>query len=286
VARTVPLPVTSPQFAFGDFALGPAGSLYLVRSYSDGPPLHAGAFPPQGHLPPLRLSRVSEQGAVLWTTKLDTDIANTQLRTGSDGTLWVGAWSATGKELSGWRAWAPAATPAGQPVPLAEQERRIRWTASVPDGRQVVMVSAGWRGLPWTPEPHEQRVALVDRKGRVARAWRIRSGTSIEPPFPAVTPALVGGDPVVVLFPTRVQGGTFQREYLVLRLGPEGIVRTRFSLPYSDPPLSAFGEWTVTGIRIQPDGSLYQLGSAPEFGVAIYRYPLAPLELASGRPAR
>jgi hypothetical protein len=245
-------------------------------------------FPPQSHFPPLRLSRVSAGGQVLWTSKLDTDIANTQLRTGPDGTLWVGGWSATWKDDPyDWRAWAPAATPAGRPLSLAQQEAQIRWTASVPGGRQLVMVSAGWTGLPWTPEPHEQRVALVDRAGRVVRAWRIRSRTSIEPPFPNVTPALVGGDPVVVLFPTRVQGGTYQREYLVLRLGRKGEVRTRFALPYSDPPLSAFGEWSITGIRIQPDGKLYQLGSAPDFGVAIYQYPLAPARARlPGTPAR
>jgi hypothetical protein len=277
VARTVPLPVSSPQFAFGDFALGPAGSVYLVRSYSKGPPLHAGLFPPQGHLPPVRLSRVSEDGKVLWTSKVDTDIANTQLRTGPDGTLWVGAWSATWKDDPyEWRAWAPAATSAGRPVSLARQEAGIRWTASVPDGRQIVLVSAGWTGLPWTPEPHEQRVALIDTAGRVVRAWRIRSGTSIEPPFPSVTPALVGGDPVVVLFPTRPQGGEYQREYLVLRLGRTGDVRTRFALPYDEPPVSAYEGWAVTGVRIQPDGRLYQLGSAPDFGAAVYQYSLAP----------
>jgi hypothetical protein len=277
VARTVALPPASPPpFAFGDFALGPAGSLYLVRRYAEGPPLHEGIFPPQGHFPPLRFSRVSEGGTVLWTGELDTDIANTQLRTEPDGTLWVGAWSATGKELGGWRAWAPAATAAGQPRSLAEQERRIRWALPLPDDRQIVTVSAGWKGLPWTPEPYEQRVALVDRAGRVVRAWRIRSRTSIESPFPNVTPALVDGDPVVVLFPTRVQGGTFQREYLVLRLGRDGGVRARFALPYSEPPLSAFGEWAITGIRIQPDGKLYQLGSAPDFGAAIYEYSVDP----------
>jgi hypothetical protein len=273
----MPLPASSPQFAFGDFALGPAGSVYLVRSYSNVPPLHDGMFPPQGHFPPLRLSRVSAGGQVLWTSRLDTDIANTQLRTGLDGTLWAGAWSATWKDDPyDWRAWAPAARPAGRPRSLAQQEAGIRWTASVPDGRQIVAVSAGWTGLPWTPEPHEQRVAVIDRAGRLVRAWRIRSRTSIEPPFPSVTPTLVGGDPVVVLFPTRPQGGEFEREYLVLRLGREGEIRARFSLPYDDPPLSAFEGWAITAIRVQPDGTLYQLGSAPALGAAIYRYSVAP----------
>jgi hypothetical protein len=91
-----------------------------------------------------------------------------------------------------------------------------------------------------------------------------------------VTPALVGGDPVVVLFPTRPQGGEYEREYLVLRLGPKGGIRTRFSLPYGDPPLSAFEGWAITGLRVEPDGQLYQLGSAPDFGAAVYQYSLAP----------
>ena len=60
----------------------------------------------------------------------------------------------------------------------------------------------------------------------------------------------------------------------MLRLGPRGGIRTRFALPKRDPPRSAYGESAFTDIRVQPDGRLYQLGSAPDFGAAIYRYSL------------
>jgi len=270
VARTVPL-----SFApFGDFALGPAGSLYVVRGYSKGPPVHPGGWP--SSFPPLQLSRVSMGGNVVWTRKLDTDDASVQLRTGPDGTLyWTGGGSGQkAKEGQGWRPWAPAVTPVGRSLPMATQERRVRWTQPLPGGRQLVLATTGWTGLPWTPEPHEVRVALLDRASRVVRAWRITSRTIIEPAG-AATPALVGGDPAVVLFPTRPSGGTYQSEYLVLRLGPKG-VRTRFSLPFDEPPRSAYAGYTITEIRVQPDGKLYQLGSAPDFGAAIYEYSLAP----------
>jgi hypothetical protein len=273
IARTLSLPDTSPRFTFGDFALGPAGSLYFVRSYAKAPPLAPGDFPP------LRLSRVSASGKVLWTSKLYTSIANTQLRTGPDGTLWTGAVNfatLAGRDDQGWKPWAPAATPAGRPVSLAQQRARLRWALPLPGGRQIVTAVTGWTGVPYIPVSHEVRFALIGPGGRVLRAWRITSRTSISP-APTVTPALVGGDPVVVLWPTEPRGGEWHREYLVLRLGPRGGVRTRFSLPWNDPPESAFaGYGAITDIRIQPDGWLYQLGSAPDFGAAIYRYSLAP----------
>jgi hypothetical protein len=281
IARTVPIPPsllpTGGHWDIADFALGPAGSIYFVRdikrSGKPDPPLHEGQFPPRGHFPPMRLARASASGNVLWRSYLDTDIYNTQLRIGPDGTLWVRATSATGKDGPDWNAWAPAATPAGRPLSPAQQEARIRWTQSVPDGRQIVLARAGWTGLPWTPNAHEQRVAVIDQAGRVVRAWRIQSRTILDPPDPAVTPRLVGGDPVVTLFPTRVSGGAYQHEYLVLRLAAKGI-RARLPLPYGDAPLSAYEDWTISGIRIQPNGKVYQLGSAPNFGAAIYRYSL------------
>ena len=122
--------------------------------------------------------------------------------------------------------------------------------------------------------PHEARVALVNRAGRVVRAWRVSSPTIIWWSADK-TPALVGGDPVIVLTATGLASGPDpQLEYLVLRLGPRGGMRTRFALPKNDPPRSAFGNFAITDIRVQSDGKLYQLGSSPDFGAAIYRYSL------------
>ena len=113
-------------------------------------------------------------------------------------------------------------------------------------------------------------------RGGVVRAWRISSPTIIQMLLPA-TPALVDGDPVIVLEP--YSGPPAHRlEYLVLRLGPRGGIRTRFSLPKNDPPRSAFGNFAITDIRVEPDGKLYQLGSSPDFGAAVYRFSFAPSE--------
>jgi hypothetical protein len=78
---------------------------------------------------------------------------------------------------------------------------------------------------------------------------------------------------LTVNWPSRPPGQ--QLEYLVLRLGPKGEVRTRFTLPKGNPPRSAYGDETTiaTEIRVEPSG-VYQLGTAPSFGAAIYRYTL------------
>jgi hypothetical protein len=47
-------------------------------------------------------------------------------------------------------------------------------------------------------------------------------------------------------------------------------------LAHNDPPRSAWGDWVNTDIWVKPDGKLYQLGSAPDFGVTISRHSLAP----------
>jgi hypothetical protein len=140
-----------------------------------------------------------------------------------------------------------------------------------------VKVTTGWRQQPgWGPVPHEARLAIVDARGRLVRAWRVTSPTIIWW-YWDVTPALVGGDPVIVLRADRDGPSPDDLlEHLVLRLGPDGEVRTRFSLPYDQPPRTPFGRFAITAIRVEPDGNLYQLGSAPDFGAAIYRYSLAP----------
>jgi hypothetical protein len=111
------------------------------------------------------------------------------------------------------------------------------------------------------------RYALVDRGGRAVRAWRIFSGTRIAPN--ATTPELVGNDLVVVLDVTARIKGAFRWEYLVLRLGPTGGGRARFSLRRT-----IYGDNLLADVRIGPDGRLYQLGSSPATGVRISRFSL------------
>lgn len=256
VARTVRLP-----FSAGDVTAGPAGSVYLLR---DGPP-----GSPFG-----RLTRLSAGGRTLWTSR--TTRRPPGLATGPGGTLyWTGPPSEDSKEQMartcwGNNPWVPVATAAGRPLPPAAQRQRTLPAQPLPRGSRLVRVSAGYDR---SDAPHEVRVALIDRAGRVVRAWRVRSRTAIAMPWNA-TPALVGGDPVIVL--EAFTGTPAPRsEYLVLRLGPRGGIRTRFALPKNDPPRSAYGDGVITDIRVEADGKLYQLGSAPGFGAAVYRFSLA-----------
>ena len=264
IARTVSVP------GGFEFALGPAGSIYVL--YGRGPGSH--------------LTRLSASGKPLWTSKLGVAYGG-QLRTGPDGTLyWTGP-MAEPRDLSNWMPrWVPVATPAGRPLPLSAQWSGTRWTQPLTPTLSLVASSADFEpSAKVGPAPHEARLALVDCAGRVVRAWRVTSPTIIWW-YTKKTPALVGGDPVIVLtahWPARAPGR--QLEYLALRLGPTGTVRTRFTLPDGQPPRSAYGDEPsiVTDLRVGPDGSLYQLGSGPHFGAAVYRHSLGPVAETASR---
>lgn len=260
VVRTVKLPGRA-----GDVAAGPAGSVYVLR---DGP-----AGTPFG-----RLTRLSSSGKALWTSA--TTRRPPGLVTGPAGTVYTrGPAQEESKEQMartcwGNFPWVPVAARDGRPLSRAAQERGTLEAQPLAGGMRLVRMNAAYSRL---GEPHEARVALINRVGRAVRAWRLTSRTEIPlPVWTTGTPTLVGGDPVIVLSPGVSQGGRFRREYLVLRLGPGGGVHTLFTLPQGDPPRSAYGDGVVTDIRLTPDGHVYQLGSAPDFGAAVSRHGLTP----------
>ena len=254
-----PRSVTLPFLNAEDIALGPADTLYFER---EDPTLRR-----------FFLYRMSlATGKVLWRTELRTGEVggNTALRVGPDGTLY-----AIAADLG----WVPVATPAGRPLSAAQQRQRAEYQ---PVGRGLHLLTesyapyAGDSGTHPAPPP-DVRVALIDRAGRLVRAWRIVSRTAIGLTG-YYTPALVGGDPVVVLDATAQGGGacggpnqpncSFKWEYEVLRLGSTG-AKARFSLRRT-----VFGDNLFADLRVGPDGNLYQLGSSPTTGIVVSRYSL------------
>src|SRR5207245_1897645 len=100
-------------------------------------------------------------------------------------------------------------TPAGRPLPLAEQRRRTG---------PYEPLSGGLRLLTTQLSAHEVHVALVDRAGTVPRAWRISSKTNLG--LMRATAVLAGSDVIVPLDVYRTVNGKPFWEHLVLRLTP------------------------------------------------------------------
>jgi hypothetical protein len=259
------LPTRWPPY---DFARGPAGSLYVSFKSPQPGPLALG------------LSRLTATGHVLWTSKLATSISNSRLRFGPDGALYFVGGVA---EVRGGDSWVPAATPAGRPLSTAYQRgRRLRYQP-LPGGLRLVSTSGRFQKVcSWGFVPHETRFALINRAGRLLRAWRITSRTVIQESLSA-TPALVGGDPVVVLRvarPADARCRIVEAEYLVLRLARSGPSYTLFALPSASEEgenlsgRAGYGAM-ITDVRIGPGAKLYQLGSSPTVGVRIMQFSLA-----------
>jgi hypothetical protein len=254
VARTVPLPDRS---ADSDVALGPAGSVYVTGGIGVGTAHQNVVY------------RLSASGKVLWRNVLAGERdgsfllgANSAIRLGPDGTLYVLA-GMPGRP-GGQNAWMPVATPNGRPIPAAQQLARASWPGQ-PVAGGLRLVSETYTAQV-DKAPREARFALVDRRGRVVRAWRVVSRTDINSGY--ATPELVGGDPVAVLDVTAQTKAGFKWEELVLRLGPKG-TKARFSLRHA-----VFGDNILADVRIGPDGNVYQLASSPQTGVTISRYSL------------
>jgi len=267
--RAISLASLPTVWLANDFARGPAGSLYVsFKSMTPG-------------VPALGLSRLTATGHVLWTSKLATFTVS-RLRLGPDGTLYfVGGLA----EPRGGDSWVPAATPAGRPLSTAYQLRRRLHYQPLPGGLRLVSTSGRFQKGFCGVVPYEQRFALIDRAGRLLRAWRITSRTTISESLSA-TPALVGGDPVVVLLARRPSGPagnpcrSVEAEYLVLRLARSGPSHTLFALPSASEEgenlsgRAGYG-YMITDVRIGPGAKLYQLGSSPTVGVRIMQFSLA-----------
>jgi len=255
IARTVKFPFVAYDNAV---AFGPNGSIYVTRVLKNPPKKDR-----------LVLDRLDPSGAVLWQRPLGGEYfgestfvlgANSPLRIGSDGTLYILAFM--GLPGDEW-AWMPAATPAGKAIEPSAQRTRTNWPFQPVGALRLI------GGEAYTPHddmaPHDLRYALVDRHDRVVRSWRILSKTEIN--FHLTVPEVTGGDPVVVLDFVDDPGGKNTWEYEVLRLGRHGT--TQFSLTHS-----TFGDDMLPDVRVGPDGKLYQLATSVQNGVVITRYAL------------
>jgi hypothetical protein len=159
--------------------------------------------------------------------------------------------------------WTPLTTPAGQPLSVADQRRRSSPQQPLAGGLRL----AGSH-----PVPGEWRITLSDQAGQVVRGWRVSSRTRLG--AEGATPALVGGDPVVVFEVTKETSREFLYEYEFLRLARAGGTSQRFAV--APAARVNWGDVPITGVRVGPDGQLYQLRTSRTGGVDIARYSLTP----------
>jgi hypothetical protein len=242
-ARAVALP---RNLDVGDFALAPNGTVYVYSARNvAGRPNHD-------------LFALTTTGRVRW--KAPTAITNGQalLRIGSDGALYAVGGFPSDNAFS----WTPLTTPAGRPLPLAQQRRRTSATEPMPSGLTLLATE---------PSAHEVHFALIGRDHRVVRAWRVTSRTNVG--IVRAVPAMLGGDLVVGVQVSHQVGSKFRAENLILRLRSSGETRLRVAL---DPRAlwDPDGTTARTALRVGPDGRLYQLRTNPATGASVVRYSL------------
>lgn len=242
-ARIIPLPFPAPV----DFALGRRGMVYVFSQ----PPGDRGY-----------LYALTAAGKVRWKARTIVELFNSQLRMAPDGSLYYYTYGEQG--------WVPVVTSTGRPVPLAEQRRRAS---------PYQPLSGGLRLLTADVSRHEKDFTVIDQAGKVARAWRVTSKTTLWP-GPA-TAALVGRDLVVAVDVTRQTKTEFLWEHLILRLGSAGGTRARLTL---DPHVISGVDPPITELRVGPDGQLYQLRLSLKTGASIARYSLDAPEIAPPKP--
>jgi hypothetical protein len=235
--------VTDPPL-IADFAVAPDGSIYVT--YIDR----------KLRVPGLdfnmSLAALSPTGQLRWRGPTIIEYFNAQLRFGPDGALY---WASVGGT------WTQLTTPEGRLLTTAEQGQRTRLGQPLPGGRRLVTTEVS---------DHEFRVVLLNPAGRAVRGWRVTSRNDLG--GLRATPALVGGDPVIVLGISQQTTAKFLYEYRVLRLTPNGGARVRFALD----PHATWGDTPITGVRVGPNGQLYQLRTNPAWGVRIARFSLQP----------
>jgi hypothetical protein len=245
-----------PLERIADFAIAPDHTIYATY------------VPPPGPGPKtLRLCKLTAGGRVLWTAPTTDEIFNAQLRIGPDNALYVvgGYGEGTG--------WTPLTTPAGRALPLADQHRRTSPSQPLPGGLRLTATHPATDG--------EWRFTLEDQAGQALRGWRVTSQTGLG--TLGATPALVGGDPVVVLDVSKQTKSTFLYEYEVLRLARAGGTSLRFAI--TPASRAVWGDAPITGVRVGPDGQLYQLRTSPTAGVRVARYALTPARHTPPTPA-
>ena len=234
-----------PKLDVRDFALGRDGTVYLYAVYAEPPAGDSGA----------NLWALTPKGRVLWRAHAAMGSA---LRLGPNGSLY-----SIGAIKRNPAAWTPLTTPSGRPLSLAAQHRGTTTFQPLAGGLHLVSSQLG---------VHEVHFALVDRSGKVVRAWRVRSKTPVTLVPRALTPTLVGGDLVVQLDASRQVNGKFHWEHVVMRLSSTG-TRERFSLD-AKAVWGDDGAEPITALRIGSGGRLYQLQTNPKTGLRIASYSL------------
>jgi hypothetical protein len=241
-ARSVRLP---RNLSVSDFALGPAGTVYLRAD--DTAQLGAGS---KSHLYAL-----TRAGRVRWRAATTAGIGAAPLQLGPDGRLYAAqACGGTCAPFGGSSSWTALTTPDGRPLSSAERRRFASPFQPLPGGLRLVSELSF----------SVARFALVDRSDRVVRAWRVTSSTRLGPLGAAA--GLVGGDLVVPLEVSR--GPRYER--LVLRLGPAGATRAPFALKAHTivGEMNPFAPLRIGG------GRLFELRTSPTYGARIAAYSL------------
>ena len=254
IVRSIPL---ADRTADNDVALGPQGSLYVTHGEGHGLGFH------------MVLKRIGPTGEQLWSARMAGDFlgrgqdflvgGNSELRKGPRGKLHVlaGMFGRPGGEFG----WMPVATARGNAIPMHQQRRGTDWPYQ-PIAAGERLVTEVYTGVP-DSAPHEVRVAIVNRRGQLVRAWRVVSRTDINL---HATPDALRGAPTLVLDVTKGTPTGFKWEYEVVRLGASS---ASFALPRL-----TYGDNILPDVRMGPGsgGGVYQLSSDPSFGVQILRY--------------
>ena len=223
-----------------DFAVGRDGTIYLTTGGDAGRP---------------NLFALGRTGTLRWKARTTIAVGNAQLQLGPDGAVY------TPSAGEGPMRWARLTTSGGQPLSLAEQRKTADQAQPLPGGLRLLETQLS---------AQEVHLALVDKGGRIVRAWRITSRTALG--LPRAWPALVDGDLVVPLDMTRqVRPDRALWENVVVRLGRTGGTTRRISLDartvLGDPS-------DAVPLEIGPDGWLYQLRTNPRTGVRVAHYSL------------